>query len=131
MQVYWLEQKTENVPPMDDWLSAGETVSLNGFRFAKRRADWRLGRWTAKHAVASFLNLPAYPQALANVEIRPAPSGAPEAFVANAPAPASISLSHRDGTALCAIASSRAGLKVDLGCDLEIVEPRSEAFVGD
>lgn len=63
MQVYWLEHRAEDVPPMDDWLSAGETVSLNGFRFAKRRADWRLGRWTAKHAVASFLNLPAHPRA--------------------------------------------------------------------
>jgi len=131
MYIYWLEQRAEDVPPMDDWLSAGETVILNGLQFAKRRADWRLGRWTAKHAVASFLNLPAHPQALANIEIRPAPSGAPEAFVANAPAPVSISLSHRDGTALCAIASSRAGLEVDLGCDLEIIEPRSEAFVAD
>jgi len=132
MHVYWLEQTEADmppvhVPPVNDWLSASEIVHLNGLRFAKRRADWRLGRWTSKRAVASFLNLPAHPQALANIEIRPAPSGAPEAFVANAPAPVAISLSHRDGTSLCAITSSGS----DLGCDLEIIEPRSEAFVAD
>lgn len=131
MHVCWLEQKAEDVPQANDWLSALETVSLNGLRFAKRRADWRLGRWTAKRAVASFLDLAAHPQALANIEIRPAPSGAPEAFVGNSPAPVAISLTHRDVMALCAIASSRPGLGLDLGCDLEIIEARSEAFVAD
>jgi phosphopantetheinyl transferase len=38
-----------------------------------------------------------------------------------------ISLSHREGTALCAIA--RAG--VQLGCDVELVEPHSGAFIAD
>ena len=131
MQVYWLEQREDDVPPANDWLSARETTRLSGLHFAKRRADWRLGRWTAKHAIASCLNLAADPQALANIEIRPAPSGAPEVFVGDLPAPVTISLSHRDGIALCAIASSRAGLRVDLGCDLEIIEARSEAFVAD
>src|ERR1022692_2932165 len=113
MHVYWLEQTEADVPPVhvpqgNDWLSAEETVHFNTLRFAKRSADWRLGRWTAKRAIAFFLNLPVHPQALANIEIWPAPSGAPEAFVENAPAPVAISISHRDGTALCAIASSPA-----------------------
>lgn len=127
MHVYWLEQTESDVPPTNEWLSDEETVTLNRLHFAKRRADWRLGRWTAKHAAASFLKLAADSEALASIEIRPAVSGAPEAFVANAPAPLVISLSHRDGTALCAISTSG----VDLGCDLEIIEPRSEAFVAD
>lgn len=127
MQVYLLERTEGDVPLANDWLSAWETIFLNGLRFAKRRADWRLGRWTAKHTIASYLNLPDNSHDLAKIEIRPAPSGAPEAFVANAPAPVTISLSHRNGTALCAIAPSG----VDLGCDLEIIEPRSEAFVAD
>ena len=136
MRVYWLEQTEADVPPVhvpqgNDWLSAEETVHFNSLRFAKRSADWRLGRWTAKRAIAFFLNLPVHPQALANIEIWPAPSGAPEAFVENAPAPVAISISHRDGTALCAIASSPVDLGLDLGCDLEIIEPRSEAFVAD
>jgi hypothetical protein len=36
------------VPAENDWLSAIEGVCLNSMRFAKRRNDWRLGRWTAK-----------------------------------------------------------------------------------
>jgi len=127
MQVYWLEQREDDVPPANDWLSARETTRLSGLHFAKRRGDWRLGRWTAKHAIASCLNLAADPQALANIEIRPTPSGAPEVFVANAPASVTISLSHRDGRALCVIAAGG----VDLGCDLEVIEMRSEAFVAD
>ena len=131
MQVYWLEQTEGDMPLANDWLSTRETICLGGLRFAKRRADWRLGRWTAKHAIAAYQNLPVTSHALTKIEIRPAASGAPEALVANGPAPVSISLSHRDGTALCAIASSRVGLEVDLGCDLEIIEPRSEAFIAD
>lgn len=127
MDVYWLEQAESDVPVDDHWLSAGEAARLNAMRFAKRRIDWRLGRWTAKRAVAAYLDLPGQPQALANIEIRPAPSGAPEVFVLDTPAPAAISLSHRDGTALCAIAPSGTAL----GCDLELIEPRSDAFIAD
>ena len=61
------------------------------------------------------------------MDIRPAPSGAPEVFFANQPAPVTISLSHRDGIAACAVVMSGA----EMGCDLEIVEPRSDAFVAD
>src|SRR6476469_10047436 len=80
--VYWLEQTQADVPAENDWLSARESVCLSGLRVAKRRADWRLGRWTAKCAVASFLNLSMDAQDLAQIEIRPASSGAPEIFIA-------------------------------------------------
>ena len=103
MDVYWLEQTATDVPVENDWLNASETVRLNGLRFPKRRADWRLGRWTAKRAVAVCLNLPLDRHTLAGIEIRPAPSGAPEVFLANTPAHATISLSHREGTAVCAV----------------------------
>src|SRR5271169_240842 len=127
MQVYWLERTESDVPQANDWLSAGERIRFNRLRFAKRRGDWRLGRWTAKHAIASCLNLPVSISDLARIEILPAPTGAPEAFVDNVPAPVTISISHRNGMALCSIAPSG----VDLGCDLEIIEPRSEAFAAD
>jgi 4'-phosphopantetheinyl transferase len=127
MEVYWLEQTEADVPRDFDWLSATEAARLNSMRFAKRRADWRLGRWTAKRALAVSLNVPAHPQALAEIEIRPAPSGAPEVFFANKPAPVTVSLSHRAGTAVCAVALSDAAL----GCDLEVIEPRSNSFVAD
>jgi len=127
MDVYWLEQTEADVPAENHWLSAREMLCLAGLRFAKRRTDWRLGRWTAKCALAARLNLPTDLWALANIEIRAAPSGAPEVFLLNQPAPVTISLSHRTGAAMCAVALAEA----NLGCDLEIVEPRSDAFVAD
>jgi 4'-phosphopantetheinyl transferase len=127
MDVYWLEQAEADVPAGNEWLSASEAARLNAMRFAKRRADWRLGRWTAKRAVAAYLDLPGDLQALADIEICPAVSGAPEVLMANTPAPPTISLSHRDGTALCMIAPFGSAL----GCDLELIEARSDAFVAD
>ncbi|MGA3315656.1 MAG: 4'-phosphopantetheinyl transferase superfamily protein [Candidatus Korobacteraceae bacterium] len=127
MDVYWLEQTEADLPPEDDWLSASEAVRLDGMRFAKRHADWRLGRWTAKRALTAYLDLPGHPPDLADIEIRSAPSGAPEVFIADQPAGIAISLSHRAGVAACAVTQSGA----ELGCDLEIVEPRSDAFIAD
>ena len=130
MEVYWLEQTAADLPSVDDWLSANEQALLDAMRFAKRRSDWRLGRWTAKNALALcflHLKLPADPQVLASIEIRSASTGAPEAYFGDQPAAASISLSHRAGMAACAVTMPG----VELGCDLEIVEPRSDAFVAD
>jgi 4'-phosphopantetheinyl transferase len=127
MQVFWLEQNVAEVRADTDWLSSDELARFDSFRIPKRRLDWRLGRWTAKHAVAAYLNLPCDPPTLAAIEIRPAASGAPEVFLEGRAAPVSISLTHRDGRAVCAIGDAT----TVLGCDLEIVEPRSDAFVSD
>ncbi|MGB7847449.1 MAG: 4'-phosphopantetheinyl transferase superfamily protein [Candidatus Acidiferrum sp.] len=127
MEVYWLEQSQADVPAHNDWLSANEVVCLNAMRFAKRRVDWRLGRWTAKHALSIYLDVPSRLQVFKKMELRPAPSGAPEAFFDDQPAAVTISLSHRAGIAACAVAVAGA----ELGCDLEIIEPRSDAFVAD
>ena len=127
MNVYWLEQTDADLPAENQWLSAGEIVTLGRMRFAQRRNDWRLGRWTAKRALATCLRLPSDLPALADIEIRAAASGAPEAFLFNQSAPVAISLSHRAGIGMCAVAVSGA----DIGCDLEMIEPRSDAFVAD
>jgi 4'-phosphopantetheinyl transferase len=127
MDVYWLEQSKTDLPEHNDWLSAGDIDRMNSMRFEKRRADWRLGRWTAKQAVAAYLNLPAHSRSLSEIEIRPAPSGAPDVFLANDPAEVSISISHRAGIAICAVALSGAAV----GCDLEIAEPRIDSFITD
>jgi len=131
IDVSWLEQTEADVPAVDDWLSAGEAVRLSGMRFAKRRGDWKLGRWTAKRAVSLYLDLPADPRSLARIEVRPAASGAPEVFLAHEPAPVTISISHRDGHAACAVGQAVPPAVVLLGCDLEIVEPRSATFAAD
>ncbi len=127
MNVYCLEQAETDVTSDEVWLSDREALWLNGFRFPKRRADWRLGRWTAKRAVATYLNLPSHPQALARIEIHPAPSGAPEVLLENQPARVTLSLSHSSGRALAAVAQSGA----KLGCDLEMIAARSNAFITD
>jgi 4'-phosphopantetheinyl transferase len=124
MNISWLEQTETDVPAENQWLSVKEMSRLAAMPIPKRRADWRLGRWTAKQAVAAILNLRT---SLANIEIRPAPSGAPEVFLHDQPAEIAISLSHRDGTALCSVAP----LGTIFGCDLELIEPRSDAFVAD
>jgi 4'-phosphopantetheinyl transferase len=127
METHWLEQTEADLPSHDDWLSSEEAVLLSRMGFAKRRADWRLGRWTAKRAAAACLNLPGDPHALQEIEVRAAPSGAPELFLADGPAAVTISISHRAGVAVCAIAMRDA----QLGCDLELIEPRGGGFVAD
>ena len=120
--VGWLTADGRQVPEDDGWLTPAEQVRLATFQLPWRRADWRLGRWAAKHAVAAFLGA-----SFEAVEIRPAADGAPEALLAGDPAPAALSFSHRAGRAACAVAPAGTAL----GCDLELVEPRSAAFVHD
>lgn len=127
MKVYWLEQKEADVPVGNDWLSADEALCLSGLRVAKRRTDWRLGRWTAKCALAAQLEVPANFEVFKKLDIRPAPSGAPEPFFGSRPAAVTISLSHSSGIAICAVTESG----VEMGCDLETIEPRSNAFIAD
>ncbi|MGC1452631.1 MAG: 4'-phosphopantetheinyl transferase superfamily protein [Candidatus Sulfotelmatobacter sp.] len=127
MNIYWLEHAEPDVPTTNEWLNPNEAIRLGGLHFAKRRADWRLGRWTAKHAVAACLDLPTDLPALANLEIRAASSGAPEVFLDDQALDLAISLSHSAGTALCTVAPAA----TTFGCDLETIEPHSAAFVAD
>jgi 4'-phosphopantetheinyl transferase len=125
--VYWLEQIESDMPAGDQWLSAAEKSRLASLRFEKRRAEWSLGRWTAKRAVASCLNLPFDVQSLQDIELRAASSGAPEVFLFNQRAAISVSLSHRARKALCVVGLSG----TSLGCDLELVELRDDSFLTD
>jgi 4'-phosphopantetheinyl transferase len=127
MEILWLEQSEAEMPVADDWLGPSEKLRLDAMRFPKRRADWRLGRWTAKRAVAAYLRTPSDPQTLARIEIRSAESGAPEVLLDNCPSEVSISITHSAGIAACAVASS----EISIGCDLEFIEPRSDAFLTD
>lgn len=94
-------------------------------RFAKRRNDFLVSRWTAKRALAEALH-PAASQPQ-DVEVRPAPTGAPVAYVGGVPAPCSVSSSDRAGWAVCLVGPPDRLV----GCDLELVEERSAAFVAD
>lgn len=127
MDLYWLQQCEADLPATDDWLCESEAARLNSFRFAKRRADWRLGRWTAKCAVAASLKWPGDHLFLRQIEIVSASAGQPEVTLHDQTETVTISISHRGGFALCAVALG----DVKLGCDLEMIEPRSDAFIAD
>lgn len=116
-----------DVPDRDDWLTAPEAERLNAMRYTKRRDEARLGRWTAKQAVARALGRSPEPAALRAVVIRNASDGAPEAFLDDEPAGVAISMTDRAGWGVCTVTGGPAAL----GCDLELVEARSDRFVAD
>jgi 4'-phosphopantetheinyl transferase len=120
MRVTWHEAGAEQVPADDEWLSTQERAVLAGLSVAKRRADWRLGRWTAKALVNAVLDVPLH-----RIEIRAADDGAPDVLVDGGVADWSLSLSHRDSIAAAAIVSR----PTRVGIDLETLETRSDAFV--
>lgn len=116
----WLTRELGDVPRHDRWLSDEEREVLSSLRVAKRRVDWRLGRWAAKAAVAAWRGV-----APESVVIIAADDGAPQARIDGDHADVALSLSHRRGRALAAVANGSTAL----GCDLEAVEPRSPAFL--
>ena len=131
LDVAWLLARASDVPAGDEWLGREELVLLAGRRSAARRETFRLGRWSCKGLLAPMLD-----GASAAIEILTAPDGSPVPFLAgvrvrreddDGPVALALSLSHRGGTGLAAATwAARA-----VGCDLELVEARSAAFVRD
>lgn len=123
-------------------MTLAERSRLAALHVPKRRADWLLGRLTAKRVTAAALR-----QALGGdwpagcLEIAAEPGGAPFASLAPEAAPAgglapgsrlpvAVSISHHDGHALCAAAFTGAGAcRRALGIDLGRVEPRSPGLL--
>jgi len=121
----YLIQRRSDVPAALGFLTDFEAAAREALATPSRRDDFTLGRWTIKRAVFACLRGAAL--SFADIEVRPTPSGAPAVLLDGAPAPLSVSLSHRAGEALCCVAPAR----LAMGCDLEIVEPHSAAFVAD
>jgi 4'-phosphopantetheinyl transferase len=117
-----LGASADEVPEGGAWLVPAERAVLARLNQPRRRDDWRLGRWAAKNAVATVLDLSA-----PEVEIRAAEDGAPEALRDGRLLPVAISISHRAGVAVSAVAAPPR----PVGCDLELVEPRAGAFAGE
>ena len=117
-----------------DWLSPAERARADSMRIDRRRRDFLLGRFAARRALSAWLQDPAdWPLNLGDwttskvLEKRAASDGAPEALLDSEKIPATLSISHRAGRALCAVA----GPEIALGADLERIEPRSQGFLGD
>ncbi len=124
---WWLARGEEQVPPIGEWLTVAERSRAERLRYTKRRTDFLLGRWTLKLAVARILGWQEDPAELGRIESRPAPGGAPRLYVDGRPAAHGVSMSDRAGCAVCLVAARTAAV----GCDVEIIEPRSRAFVRD
>jgi 4'-phosphopantetheinyl transferase len=125
--VSWLARGVHDVPRSADWLSPAESSRLATLRFPKRRNEVRLARWTAKRAIADVLDLDDDAGALASIEIRAASTGAPAAFLGGEPAPVGVSMTDRADWAVCMVGPA----DLAVGCDLELVEDRTDAFVRD
>src|SRR5512133_270240 len=118
----WLTRSLADAPRGNDWLSGRERAAFPKRGLDRRKSDWRLGRLAGKAAVGSLLGVEP-----ARVEVLAAGDGAPEAHLDGEPSQAALSISHRAGRALAVATRAPAAL----GCDLELLEPRSQAFVRD
>jgi 4'-phosphopantetheinyl transferase len=125
----WHSASEDDVPSDLRWLSPRERERADRMRYAKRRNDYLLGRFTAKSALLDVLGMAGQfdLDALALVEIGNAADGAPDPKVDGNAAPVSLSMTDRAGWAVCLL--GRPGRS--LGCDLELVEPRTELFIRD
>lgn len=116
-------------------LGPSELRRLAELKIEKRRRDWLLGRWTAKHLLQSYVERQTgIRPPLDALVVASDPDGAPRLIVdrglnlQSAIGNLQLSISHCDGHALCAIDSS-AGSQI--GADIELVEPRSPQFAED
>jgi 4'-phosphopantetheinyl transferase len=125
-------------------LSEREQKQLTALRIAKRRRDWLLGRWTAKHLLQAYIEgrtgvrPPLNTRRVAN-DLYGAPYVAGDwglaigdrELIAQSPIPTpqslNLSISHCDSYALCALSDAA----VQIGADIERVEPRPWQFVED
>ena len=121
MTIHWMLLRTSSVPEGDDWIGPREREVLSGLEYPKRRLEWRLGRYVAKLALTTLVG----EDGLDRFQIIAADDGAPEAFRDGRPIDLPISITHREDVAVCAIATT------GVGCDLEVVEPRTSRFVDD
>jgi len=140
--VRWLARGEDAFPAGLSWLTPGEAARAAGLRYTKRRTEYLLRRLAAKHAVAAALGLAGD---LARIEVRNAPSGAPYVLVDGAPCGLEVSISDRAGWAVCLVGPAAGPAQREdrslrgpqsqadfaVGCDLELVEPRSSGFLRD
>ncbi len=121
--VHYTVQDRQQLPTDLGWLTPRERERLDEFRFDKRRGDWLLGRWAAKITLLKISGLSR--RNMRRFEVDSAPNGAPMPRLDGWPYRVGLSLSHSHGRAFSAVSR---GAKA-LGCDIELVEPRSDAFV--
>lgn len=136
--IYWLTQTLADHPALAraeapaGLLSHSEREQCRSLAIEKRRRDWLLGRWTAKHLVAHYIEsaIGCRP-ALSDIIISPDPDGAPRVRIAGdfpLSDALSLSISHSHHRSCCSL-TAQPGWTA--GIDLEFIEPREPAFVSE
>ncbi len=143
--IHWLLQSLDDCPEIAGaqapagLLCEQERRRLSTLKIEKRRRDWLLGRWTAKHLVQGYLSATEgkVPE-LDAIRIANQEDGSPycELVAPDKSAqrlPLSLSISHSHGHAFCALCheSEQAAVTWSLGCDIEWIEHREQSFVND
>lgn len=123
----WLASGEAQIPAGRDWLTDAEGARAASMRFTKRRTEYLLRRLAGKRAVAATVGLPEDPASLRRVGVLNRPTGAPFVQVDGRDLELDISLSDRAGSAVCLVGPDLGAV----GCDLELVESRSEGFIRD
>lgn len=123
--MHWLARAEHHLPRDCSWLSHAEAERANEMRFTKRRSEFLIARWTAKQALIRVLGLGE--STAHRLEIGHAASGAPVPYLDRQRVDVQISLTDRAGWAVCLVSTGTSRI----GCDLELVEQRSTAFVRD
>lgn len=121
--LFWL-CTPEQLPGGDAWLTPAERTQLAALRFARRRLDFRLGRFAAKRTLAALLGLPPEPRTWRSLDVPSRDGLPPRARHHGHALRVGLSLSHRAELGLAAVCASGA-----LGCDVERVEPHGAAMV--
>ena len=127
----WLALGEDALPAEEQWLAPDEACTLAGLRYTKRRTEYLLRRLVTKHAVAAIIGRQADPATLAGIEVCNAASGAPYVCVDGAALALEVSITDRAGWAVCVLTNEGAASAHPVGCDLELVEPRTPGFVRD
>jgi len=123
----WLARGEHELPDNDSWLTPLESQRAAGMRFTKRRTEYLLRRWVGKQAVAAVIDTATDVRELARIEVANRPGGAPYVLVDGTPLGLDVSLTDRAGWAVCVVGPDLSAV----GCDLEIVEARTQGFVSD
>ena len=140
-EAHWIIGHPQDVPDGDRWLSENERLAQQRYQVPSRRAQWRLGRATAKRALQAWVDdgrhVIGAPDGVRSAgsmtraaQIGIVPRGRDDGFPVVeglGEAPPALSLSHSGELALAAVADAG----VALGVDLERVERRSAAFAID
>ena len=126
-RVTWFSASVDHVPDDDAWMDPVLAERLGRMRFSKRHSESRLARWTAKQAIARTMGRAVDLATLQSIVVRNAADGAPYAVVDGSIVDAVVAMTDRADWAVCAVLVGPSRV----GCDLELVEPRSAAFIAD